>query len=274
VGAMRASQSDMMSKSLDSNAAISLASVSKAYNGLAAISDVTVAVARGEFVVIVGGSGAGKTTVLKLINRLLEADSGAIAVFGQSTREIEAHALRRQIGYVFQGIGLFPHLTIAENIGITLELLGRDRREIEARVEELLTLVDLPKDFRERFPAELSGGQRQRVGIARALAAKPNIMLMDEPFGALDPVTRDALSTEYRRLHDSLGLTTVMVTHDAFEAVLMADRIVVMHEGKIIADDSPRALLNRATHPQVRRLMEMPHRQAARVESLVNGKKA
>jgi len=251
--------------------AISLASVSKAYAGRVAVDAVTLSIAAGEFVAIVGGSGAGKTTVLKMINRLLEADSGAITVLGQSIRDFEPHTLRRQIGYVFQGIGLFPHLTVADNIGITLQLLGRNQREIDARVQELLQLVNLPPAFSARFPAQLSGGQCQRVGIARALAAKPATLLLDEPFGALDPVTRDALSSEYRRLHEALRLTTVMVTHDVFEAVLMADRIVVMHDGAIIADDSPRALFKQATHPQVRLLMDMPHRQAARIQSLMDG---
>lgn len=253
------------------SAAISLASVSKAYAGQLAVDAVTLSIAVGEFVAIVGGSGAGKTTVLKMINRLLDADGGSISVMGRSIRDVEPHALRRRIGYVIQGIGLFPHLTVAENIGITLQLLGRGQREIDERVHELLLLVNLPVEYATRFPAELSGGQRQRVGIARALAAKPATMLLDEPFGALDPVTRDALSSEYRRLHETLGLTTVMVTHDVFEAVLLADRIVVMHAGAVIADDSPRALFKHATHPQVRQLIDMPHRQAARVQSLMDG---
>ena len=153
-----------------------------------------------------------------MINRLLEPDRGEVSIDGQPTRSQPPHLLRRRIGYVFQRIGLFPHLTVAENIGITPRLLGWPRERIAARVEELLDAGELAAEFAARYPAALSGGQRQRVGVARALAARPAIMLMDEPFGALDPVTRDALGTEYRRLHEQMGLTTLMVTHDVLEA--------------------------------------------------------
>src|SRR5207302_8619657 len=160
---------------------------------------------------------------------------------------IEPYLLRRKIGYVFQEIGLFPHLSVAENIAVTPKLLGWDRKRIDARVANLLGLVDLPLEVAARAPAELSGGQRQRVGVARALAAEPKLMLMDEPFGALDPLTRDALGTDYRSLHDRLSLTTVMVTHDMAEAVLLADRIVVLREGRIVADGRPADLLASTT---------------------------
>lgn len=250
---------------------IELRDVAKSFDGgrSFAVHDVNLAVNRGEFVAIVGGSGSGKTTTLKTINRLVEADKGAIFIGGENVTALQPHGLRRRIGYVFQGIGLFPHLSVGDNIGITPQLLGWPREEIASRTLELLDLVDLPPDYARRMPAELSGGQRQRVGVARALAARAQIMLMDEPFGALDPVTRDALGTQYRRLHDTMRLTTLMVTHDVLEAVLLADRIVVMRAGRIVADGTPRELLQNPADEGVRELMDMPRRQAARVRSLI-----
>lgn len=250
---------------------IALERVSKSFDGGAsfAVRQLTLEVPAHSFLAVVGESGSGKTTLLKLINRLLEPDEGSVAIAGQPVRSQPPHALRRRIGYVFQGIGLFPHMSIAENVGITPRLIGWPEPEIRTRVDELLDLVALPRSYVTRKPTELSGGQRQRVGIARALAARPAIMLMDEPFGALDPVTRDTLGTEYRRLHDDMRLTTVMVTHDVMEAVLLADRIVVMRTGSIVADGPPHELL--ASHPDagVRALMEMPRRQAERVSALI-----
>jgi osmoprotectant transport system ATP-binding protein len=173
---------------------------------------------------------------------------------------------------VFQGIGLFPHMTVAENIGITPRLIGWDRARIAARVEELLALVRLePAKYRERLPHELSGGERQRVGVARAIAAGPRIVLMDEPFGALDPITRDALGQDYRGLHRELGLTTVMITHDALEAVLLADRIAVLRAGRLIADGTPHDLLGDAQDAYVREMMATPRRQAERLATLMRG---
>src|SRR5690554_4853833 len=183
-------------------------------------------------------------------------------------------ALRRRIGYVFQGIGLFPHFTVAENIAVTPRLLGWPRPRIAARVRELLELVQLPQSMAERFPAELSGGQRQRVGVARALAAAPAIMLMDEPFGALDPITRDTLAMEYRRLHERMGLTTLMVTHDVLEALVLADRIVVMRAGRVVAEGTPEALLRQQDDEGVAELMDMPRRQTERIRSLLEGASA
>src|SRR5690606_38657471 len=191
---------------------------------------------------IVGASGSGKTTLLKTINRLIDADAGTVAVAGEPVDARPAHELRRRIGYVFQGIGLFPHLTVAENITVTPRLLGWTEAAFAPGLGELLDLVQLPRAFAARLPAELSGGRRQRVGVARALAAGPAIMLMAEPFGALDPLTRDALATEYRRLHARMRLTTLMVTHDVLEALLLADRIVVMRAGEVAAEGSPHAL--------------------------------
>jgi osmoprotectant transport system ATP-binding protein len=249
---------------------IELKSVSRYYGEYAAVRCVDLAIPAGQFVAIVGDSGSGKTTTLKMANRLLEPTSGEVRVGGHTARSEPAHLLRRRIGYVFQRIGLFPHLTVAENIGITPQLLGWPAAQIAGRVVELLELVNLPSEFASRYPASLSGGQRQRVGVARALAAKPAIMLMDEPFGALDPLTRDALGTDYRRLHDTIGLTTLMVTHDVLEAVLLADRIVVMRAGTIVADGTPRELMNEHPDEAVRALMETPRRQALRVAALLD----
>jgi osmoprotectant transport system ATP-binding protein len=177
--------------------------------------------------------------------------------------------LRRRIGYVFQGVGLFPHMTVAENIAITPKLLGWDAARMAARVDELLDLVRLDRvKHRGRFPAELSGGEGQRVGVARAIAAEPRIVLMDEPFGALDPLTRDALGEDYRRLHDELGLTSVMITHDMLEALLLADRIAVIRNGRIVADGTPHTLMNAEQDDYVRELMATPRRQADRLRAL------
>jgi osmoprotectant transport system ATP-binding protein len=251
---------------------IDIAGVGKAFpQGGEALRDVTLAIAEGSFVALIGASGAGKTTLLKTINRLIEPDRGTISIAGEPVAALAPAVLRRRIGYVFQGIGLFPHMTVGENIAITPRLLGWTKADIAARIAELLVLVDLPADYAGRFPEALSGGQRQRVGVARALAARPKIVLMDEPFGALDPVTRDALGTAYRALHERLGLTTVMVTHDVQEAVLLASRIVVIAGGAVVADDTPHALLAGAQAPAVAALMATPRRQAERVQALLAG---
>ena len=223
----------------------------------------------GAFVALVGASGSGKTSLLKCINRLSEPTAGDIRFEGRSNHALPAPALRRSIGYVFQGIGLFPHMSVAENIAITPRLLGWPEGEIATRVNDLLDLVQLPREMASRPSRALSGGQQQRVGIARALAAKPKLMVMDEPFGALDPVTRDGLGTAYRKLHDDLGLTTIMVTHDIQEAVLLSDRIVVMEKGRIIADDTPRAMMRMTGNPGVAALMAVPRDQFARVSKII-----
>jgi len=234
-----------------------------------AVRDVNLSVAPRAFVALVGDSGSGKTALLKMINRLIEPDHGTVSVAGESVHAMAGYSLRRRIGYVFQGIGLFPHMSVAENIGITPLLLDWSQADIDARTAELIDLVELPRSYLTRMPSELSGGQRQRVGVARALAARPSIMLMDEPFGALDPVTRDTLGSEYRRLHESMGLTTVMVTHDVMEAVLLGDRIVVVRQGEIVADGDPYELFNAHPDAGVRALMDMPRRQAERVRILM-----
>jgi osmoprotectant transport system ATP-binding protein len=250
---------------------ISLRQVSKSFDGgrTFAVREVTLDIAERVFVAIVGDSGSGKTTLLKMINRLVDADGGCVLVAGKPVGADAPYSLRRRIGYVFQGIGLFPHLNVAENIGITPRLLGWTDADIRARVEELIDLVSLPRSYLGRMPAELSGGQQQRVGVARSLAARPSIMLMDEPFGALDPITRDTLGAEYRHLHEQMGLTTVMVTHDVMEAVLLSDRIVVMRQGAIVADGPPHELLLTHPDPGVHALMDMPRRQAERVRALM-----
>ncbi|THD79464.1 MAG: ABC transporter ATP-binding protein [Phenylobacterium sp.] len=251
--------------------AIELRGVEKRYGAQAALAGVSLAVAAGEFVALVGGSGSGKTTLLKTINGLIRPDGGEILVQGERVGDQPPYVLRRKIGYVFQEIGLFPHLSVAENIAITPKLSGWDTARIAQRTETLLDLVALPPGVGTRAPAELSGGQRQRVGVARALAAEPKIMLMDEPFGALDPLTRDQLGSDYRQLHERLGLTTVMVTHDMAEAVLLADRIVVLAHGRIVADGKPAELLATTKDPEVRALLEAPKRQAERLRARLAG---
>ncbi|HTK14544.1 MAG TPA: ATP-binding cassette domain-containing protein [Xanthobacteraceae bacterium] len=233
-----------------------------------AIQGINLRVPEGTFIAIVGGSGSGKTTLLKTVNRLIDVDAGRVSVGGEEVAHIDPVGLRRRIGYVFQGIGLFPHMTVAENIAITPRLLGWAKDDIAARVRELLDLVALPQTYAPRFPSALSGGEQQRVGVARALAAKPKLVLMDEPFGALDPVTRDALGAAYRDIHARLGLTTLMVTHDIQEALLLADRIVIMQKGRILAQGTPQELLADDQPDGVRALMDMPRRQAARIADL------
>jgi osmoprotectant transport system ATP-binding protein len=251
---------------------ISFHDVSKSYDGAQPVLDrVSLAVGAREFLAVVGPSGSGKTTLLRLINRLVEPSSGSVQVEGQDVQAVDAVMLRRRIGYVFQAVGLFPHMTVAENIAITPKLLGWDAAQMSTRVDELIDLVRLDRvKHRDRFPSQLSGGEAQRVGVARALAAQPHIVLMDEPFGALDPLTRDALGQDYRRLHDELGLTTVMITHDPLEAVLLADRIAIVRAGKIIAEGAPHTLMNDTQDDYVRELMATPRRQAERLSALVD----
>jgi osmoprotectant transport system ATP-binding protein len=245
--------------------------VGKSFDGgrVKAVDDVSLDVAEGEFLAIVGGSGSGKTTLLRLANRLIDADSGTVKIEGDDVRSVDPIALRRRIGYVFQSGGLFPHMSVAANIGITPRLLDTPANEIAARVDELLDLVRLDRaQHGDRFPHELSGGQRQRVGVARALAAKPRIVLMDEPFGALDPLTRDALGDDYRALHKKLGLTTIMITHDMTEAILLADRVAVMRSGRLLAQGAP-AELSKSDVLYVGELMSTPRRQADRLQKLL-----
>src|SRR6266545_845405 len=253
-------------------AAISIEAVSKSYGEANAmvLDRLSLDVHEREFLAIVGPSGSGKTTLLRLINRLVEPTAGIVRVEGEDVHSADPINLRRRIGYVFQGVGLFPHMTVAENIAITPRLLGMDAQRIAARVDELIARVRLDRgQHRDRFPHQLSGGERQRVGVARAIAAKPRIVLMDEPFGALDPLTRDAVTEDYRRLHDELGLTSVMITHDTLEAVLLADRVVVLRDGRIIADGTPQQLMRDPQDVYVRELMQTPRRHAERLGALM-----
>jgi len=220
--------------------------------GRAVISGVSLKVPAGETVVLLGRSGSGKTTLLRLINAMLLPSQGQVLVQGRATAEWDPIRLRRGIGYVIQEAGLFPHFTVAENVGLVPSLEKWDRCRIAARVGELLSLVGLdPSEYADRRPRELSGGQRQRVGVARALAADPPILLMDEPFGALDPVTRAELQREFRALAQRLGKTIVFVTHDLREALMLASRIVLLEAGRIVATAPPQGFL-RLEHPEVR----------------------
>jgi osmoprotectant transport system ATP-binding protein len=230
-----------------SAAVVSLEHVSKRYgpaDGPPAVSDLSLTIPAGEICVLVGPSGCGKTTTMKMINRLIEPTSGRITIDGDDVMALPAVELRRRIGYVIQQVGLFPHLTVAENVAVVPRLLHWPEARIRARVEELLDLVRLEPTYRDRYPAALSGGERQRVGVARALAADPPLMLMDEPFGAVDPILRERLQNEFLRLQAQVRKTIVFVTHDVDEAIKMADRIAILQRGGILAQyDTPDTIL-------------------------------
>ncbi len=221
-----------------------------------AVDDVSFDVADGGFVVLLGPSGCGKTTLLKMVNRLYEPTAGTIYLGDADIRGLDPTALRRRIGYVIQQIGLFPHMTVAQNVGVVPDLLSWPEARIRARVDELLTLVELPPtEYRDRYPAQMSGGQRQRVGVARARAADPEVILMDEPFGAIDAITRAGLQDELLRLQRKLRKTILFVTHDVEEALHLADRIVVMREGRVVQYDTPFQILSRPADDFVARLV-------------------
>ena len=238
----------------------------RAYGEAVAVAGVSCAIESGSFVALVGASGSGKSTLLKMVNTLVEPTSGRVLFGGEDVTSLKPARLRRRVGYVFQGIGLFPHFSLAENIAIGPRLTG-DKLPPE-RIAELLALVELDPALAKRMPDELSGGQRQRVGVARALAGEPELLIMDEPFGALDPVTRDALGRKVRELHERLGLTSVMVTHDMAEALLLADRVLVMDKGAMVADETPRALLAGAGGEVAQRLVAVPRTQAERLAAM------
>jgi len=237
--------------------ALEFRNVTFARNGGAPILDrFSLVVIAGDVLALVGRSGAGKSTLLKLVNRLLLPQSGTVHVEQRDTREWDPIRLRRRIGYVLQDVGLFPHMTVADNVAVVPRLERWDAGRTSARVSELLDLVGLPaRQFADRWPDELSGGQRQRVGVARALAADPPLLLMDEPFGALDPMTRAELHAEFRRIQQRLGKTVIIVTHDMGEAFALGDRVGVIDEGRLVACDSPSALAA-STDPRVRRLLD------------------
>ncbi|MGH6888966.1 MAG: ATP-binding cassette domain-containing protein [Rhizomicrobium sp.] len=249
---------------------IELRDLSRAYGLHRAVEGLDLRVDSGEFLVLAGLSGSGKTTTLSMINRLVEPTGGAVLIDGVDVRARDPVALRREIGFVFQDTGLFPHMTVAENVGIVPKLLGRRARTSDIPTsDELLVLVRLdPARVRAAYPSALSGGERQRVGVARALAARPRIMLMDEPFGAIDAPTRDELSADYRRIHERLGLTTVMVTHDMTEAMLLADRIALMRAGRLVQVGTPRELLAAPADDFVRSMVETPRRRARALAAL------
>lgn len=225
------------------------------FGGTEALSGVTLQVRAGELCALVGPSGSGKTTLLRLVNRLVEPHSGTVRVRGEDVTRGNAPALRRSIGYAMQSVGLFPHRTVAENIATVPRLLGWDRARIAARVEELLAMLRLDPALATRLPRALSGGQAQRVGIARALAADPDILLMDEPFGAVDPITRRELRAELRRIHAETGKTILLVTHDPEEALELGTHVVVLRGGRIVADGPPAAVVAAGADPFARELL-------------------
>lgn len=240
--------------------------VRKHYAGTDAVDGISLSIGKGEFVALVGASGSGKSTLLKTVNRLVEPDGGSVLFEGEDVAELPLPALRRRVGYVFQSIGLFPHMTVGENIAIGPRLAGE--KLPHERIAQLLELVELEAGMAGRMPAALSGGQRQRVGVARALAGDPHLLLMDEPFGALDPITRDALGQAVRKLHRELSLTTIMVTHDMAEALLLADRVLVMEAGVIVADETPQSLLSGAGGATAQGLVAVPRAQADKLAEM------
>ena len=235
---------------------IEIEHLTKRYGATVVVDDVSLRVEEGTIAVVVGTSGAGKSTLLRMINRLVEPSAGRVLIDGQDTMAIPEDALRHRIGYVIQGYGLFPHRTVAENIATVPRLLGWDRRRIAARVEELLGLFGLdPSEFAQKFPHQLSGGEQQRVGVARALAARPALLLMDEPFGALDPVIRHKAQDELLSIQRRLGTTVVLVTHDMNEAFHLGDRIAVMNQGRLLQYATPAELLTRPAEAFVEQLV-------------------
>ena len=249
---------------------IELQHLTKQYGNQVAVRDLSLTVDEGELLVLLGGSGSGKTTTLKMSNRLIEPSAGSVLVDGRDVAELAPHDLRRRIGYAFQQVGLFPHMTVAENIGVTPALLSWTEDNLRRRVDELLALVELdPDETRDRWPDQLSGGQQQRVGVARALAARPRLMLLDEPFGALDPLTRHRLQESFARIRRELGLTAVFVTHDMVEALVLGDRIAVLQAGRLVQVGTPRTLIREPANDYVRQLLDTPRREAQLVESLL-----
>lgn len=227
--------------------AIEFREVSKTFNGSGyyAVDHVSFSIEEGEFITILGSSGCGKTTLLKIVNRLYEPDEGSILLFGEDTSTVDVVKLRRRIGYVIQQTGLFPHMTIADNVATVPKLLKWEKAKIDARVDELLKMVGLkPEEFKKRYPSQLSGGQQQRVGLARALAVEPKIMLMDEPFGAVDAITRIGLQEELLRIHSGLKRTFLLVTHDIHEAFKLGTKVMIMNEGRICQFDTPANIIH------------------------------
>jgi len=250
---------------------IRLEKVSKSFDGgrSYAVMELSLRVNTGETLVLLGSSGCGKTTTLKMINRLIEPTEGRIELGGENIMKLDPVKLRRRIGYVFQGIGLFPHMTVEENVGLVPRLSGESVRDGKVNAQELLEMVGLTaKTFADRFPEELSGGQQQRVGVARALADNPEYLLMDEPFGALDAVNRESLQQELLSLKRKLKKTIVFVTHDIFEALLLGDRIAILHEGRLEQIGPKREILTAPATPFVKNLISKPARQLADIQGM------
>lgn len=248
---------------------IELRHLTKRFGHVTAVNDVSLSVEQGELVVLLGASGGGKTTTLKMINLLIEPSAGTVSIAGQDVAALPPYQLRRRVGYVFQQIGLFPHMTVAENVAVTPSLLGWNKERIKARVREMLELVELDAALAGRMPAELSGGQQQRVGVARALAAGADVMLLDEPFGALDPITRDKLRDSLLHIRRRIDLTAVFVTHDMTEAIVLGDRIAVMNKGELVQVGTPGELLREPASDYVAQLMSAPRRNADLVDALI-----
>lgn len=250
---------------------IEFQNVSKAFKGADyyAVNDVSLSIKEGEFITILGSSGCGKTTLLKLVNRLYEPDKGKILLFGRNIADENPVELRRGIGYVIQQIGLFPHMTIEENIEVVPKLLKWEKDRIDERCEELLTMVGLdPKQYKKRYPAQLSGGQQQRVGLARALAVEPKVMLLDEPFGALDAITRTGLQEELLKIHQGLKKTFLFVTHDINEAFKLGTRVIIMNEGRVVQFGTPAEIVKMPADPFVERLIRSAKEQEKLWEEL------
>ncbi|ACS90938.1 MULTISPECIES: ABC transporter ATP-binding protein [Thermococcus] len=254
---------------------VELRDVTKRYGDFIAVDHVNLEVIGGELLILIGPSGSGKTTLLRTINRLIEPDEGEVFINGQNIRDFDVVELRRSIGYVIQQIGLFPHMTVRDNIGLLLKLEGWVEEEIEERVKELLRLVALPEEFAVRYPHQLSGGQQQRVGLARALALDPPLLLMDEPFGALDPILRKQLQNEFVRIKEALGKTIVFVTHDIEEAFKLGDRISIMKEGRLVQVGYPDELVLNPADEFVAQLVnadkKFKHLDTLRVKDLMIG---
>lgn len=225
---------------------IKFENISKSYGQQAVLSDLNLTFEKGEMCMLLGPSGCGKSTLLKLINRLLSPDTGSICFEGKNINDYQQEELRRNMGYAIQSVGLFPHMNVRNNIATVPNLLKWDKKRIDRRISELLALVGLPTSYQEKFPAQLSGGEAQRIGVARALAADPDILLMDEPFGALDPINRLRLQQEFLKIQKQLHKTVIFVTHDIGEAVRMADKLMIMNEGKIVATGDPLSIANEA----------------------------
>jgi osmoprotectant transport system ATP-binding protein len=248
---------------------IEVQGLTKTFGEVTAVRDVSFSLAAGELLVLVGGSGSGKTTTLKMINRLIEPTSGSVLIDGQDVGSLAGNELRRRIGYVFQRVGLFPHMTVAENVAVPLSLRGWAPDRSRRRVEEVLALLELPPSLGSRWPGELSGGQQQRVGVARALAPESKFMLLDEPFGALDPLTRDRLQQTFQVIRKRLALTAILVTHDMVEALLLGDRIAVLNGGHLVQIGTPRELISAPASDYVANLLATPRRQARALDGLL-----